>query len=104
AFFTLTPQIESEKFKSHLEKLGASSELVLKLRSRITALNYEIEKDAHLGSGFTVGHSYFCPNGNTNLDEQWYLSVINDDIAPLVREYWFDQRDKATQLVEELKR
>ena len=34
-----------------------------------------------------MGHSYFCASNGTKLNEEWYRTVIDTDIAPLVREY-----------------
>ena len=46
-----------------------------------------------LGPGFEVGHSFFCPPADSteSLDwEAWYRFVVEWEIGPLLREYWFD--------------
>ena len=54
-------------------------------------------------SGFEIGHSFFCPQKTEDeFGLDWYRSVIRSEIAPLLREYWFDDTDKAEQLIEEL--
>ena len=29
-------------------------------------------------------------------DDEWYMHIINHEIAPMIEEYWFDKEDKAT--------
>jgi hypothetical protein len=36
------------------------------------------------------------------LDKSWYRHVIDVEVKPLLREYWFDDRAKADQWVAEL--
>ena len=57
------------------------------------ALNKSIRDDKrNLGPGFEIGHSYFVPSGeDENLDDSWFRAVIRTEIAPLLKEYWFDQ-------------
>lgn len=58
----------------------------------MTSLNDAIAKDAkNLGGGFCIGHSFFCdiPKDRPP-DHEWYRSVVETEIAPLLREYWFD--------------
>ena len=61
------------------------------------ALNAKIEGDlANLGPGFCIGHSFFVPNGaDVTLDDDWYREIIESEIAPLLREYWFDNPSEA---------
>ena len=54
--------------------------------------NMEITKDSSLGSGFCIGHSYFC--GQTECTDEWMQSVIEYDILPMLEEYWFDENTK----------
>ena len=57
----------------------------------------------NLGPSFMIGHSFFCPQETEQeLDVDWYRSVIKSEIAPLVREYWFDATDKAEELIARL--
>ena len=102
-FFTLAPQLDSPLFSERLLQAGANDELVAKIRKRIGDLNRLIcEQKRDLGPGFQVGHSYFCPAIEQVVDESWYQSVIADEVAPLIEEYWFDDPDKAAAIVEEL--
>lgn len=103
AFFKLQPQFESEKFELLIKRAGGSKELVDKVRSKIKQLNQIIsEQKRDLGAGFEVGHSYFCPTSKISSDLAWYNSVIENEIMPLIEEYWFDDPDKVESLVSEL--
>ena len=97
AFHTLQPQFGSAKFQSFLETRGASRTLVDLVVSRMTALNSEISEDkVRLGPGYQIGHSFFVPIDSAQaLDMDWYRRVIQYEIAPLLREYWFDQSEAA---------
>jgi hypothetical protein len=66
-------------------------------------LNRKIVEDANLGEGFAIGHSYFChapEGGQANLD--WYRRIVRTELAPLLREYWFDDRERAREETERL--
>lgn len=100
-FFELEPAFETEAFKNHLIEQGASEELINKIKTKIGSINLEIVKDVNLGKGFRIGHSYFCNFINSG---KWYEDVIKYEIQPLIREYWFDEEEKAKNYVEELLR
>ena len=103
AFFTLSPQFESDKFQSAITENGGSLDLVKKIRNRIGALNQVITNERRdLGPGFQIGHSYFCPTGPITSDDAWYTNVINTEIKPLIEEYWFDSPEKVDTLTAQL--
>ncbi len=103
AFFNLPPQLESSKFESVITQAGGSANLVKKIRERIGGLNQVIGNERRdLGPGFQIGHSYFCPVDQIKSDSEWYLSVINTEIKPLIEEYWFDSPDKVDTLLAQL--
>ena len=52
-----------------------------------------------LGSGFCIGHSFFCPTNSKDLGEEWYEEIINNQIVPLIEEYYFDK----PEIIEEIK-
>lgn len=101
AFFDLEPAIESDKFRAHLEERGINAAVASRVVRRIGDLNRKISGDStNLGPGFRIGHSYFCggPLGGQS-DEAWYDRIIRTEIAPLVREYWFDDPEEARKVV-----
>lgn len=97
AFVSLAPNLTSPHFDRHLEVLGVGDEVRRTLRARVGELNDEIVGDAvNLGPGFAIGHSFFCagPSAGEH-DRDWYRRVVRTELAPLLREYWFDAPDKA---------
>lgn len=51
---------------------------------------------------FAIGHSFLSqPVGNA--DEAWLYSVVEDEIIPLLNEYWFDEPVKAEQWADKLR-
>ena len=105
-FFDLEPQFECDAFRANLQNGGAPTSVVDRIVERMTALNRAISKDdKNLSRGFEVGHSYFCPPtlASATFDwEAWYRSVVECEIAPLLREYWFDDMARARKQVERL--
>jgi 5-methylcytosine-specific restriction protein B len=67
----------------------------------VKKLNYDIEKDDSLGEGFCIGHSYFCEQKNCT--EEWLSAVIEYDLIPMIKEYWFDDKAKAQMWAEKLR-
>ena len=78
--------------------------ILKKIVKKLTALNNTISEDKkYLGKGFTIGHSYFCPDGDTaRPNKNWYRKIIEFEIKPLLKEYWFDNLDKASEEVDNL--
>lgn len=104
AFVDLSPKLSSLKFREHLAARGVSKGMVDALLAKFKPLNEEIVSDViNLGPGFAIGHSYFCDGPFNDEDESdWYNRVIRTEIAPLLREYWFDAPAKADQWREQL--
>ena len=104
AFVTLQPKYEGPHLRNWLLKRSMSEELVNLIISRMTDLNNEIREDPLLGENYQVGHSYFCPKGNsfTELDQDWYEGVVKTEVAPLLKEYWFDNPQKADEAIKHL--
>jgi hypothetical protein len=92
------------EFQSFLEGVGVEVDLIDLIRSRMGKLNELIRSEkTGLGPGFEIGHSFFCPQETEeSLDVDWYRSVIREEIAPLLKEYWFDDPDKAEDLTAQL--
>ncbi|NIQ13084.1 MAG: EVE domain-containing protein, partial [Candidatus Dadabacteria bacterium] len=57
-FIKLLPNF-NDNFKDYLSEY-LDPKLISDIISRINELNNTIESDKNLGSGFCVGHSYFC--------------------------------------------
>ena len=98
-FIEIEPAFNTASFKKHLSESGIHSEVVEKIISRLAYLNDKIASDSNLGRGFRLGHSYFC---NPSTDENWYQSVVQYEINPLIEEYWFDNEEKAQEYMDYL--
>ena len=94
-FIDLKPQFDSEKFHAHLRGNGISDGLIHRIQQRLGDLNQEIGGDqANLGSGFCIGHSFFCSERDELPEEDWYRLIIETEVLPLLAEYWFDSPDR----------
>jgi hypothetical protein len=99
SFIELHPEFESPAFEAYLTSHGVSTQLTKKIIDRLSDLNESISKDAKdLGPGYRIGHSFFCP-GNTKhkYDDSWYRKVVEYEVLPLLREYWFDKETKVDE-------
>ena len=102
-FVDMEPRFTDDTFRSTLEERGASDTLIDRIVDRLGELNQTIAGDtANLGPGFRVGHSYFCPGEGVDPDADWYERVVRREVGPLLREYWFDDRERAEDLIETL--
>ena len=97
SFFEMKPAFDSPGFKDYIAK---KHDLQLNnLVKAITELNKVIANDASLGTGFCIGHSYLCDlEGSYNLE-----SIVEYDIIPMLREYWFDNDDCFNSEVQKLR-
>lgn len=99
AFVALKPCFNSS-FVSHLKTNKAPEKTIVKIISKIERLNTAIKEDRNLGLGFQVGHSYFTSVGPVaDVDFQ---SIVESEIVPLLKEYWFDDEPKVLRLIEDL--
>ncbi len=111
----------TRNFKNFLVRNGVSQGLVDHIVQCMCSLNQRIRDDRELGAGFEIGHSYFVPQGGGSGDDQgagegeeaaatprpayndaWYNTIIDTQIAPLLREYFFDSPTRAG--IDELRR
>ena len=96
----IEPAFNKPQFKNDLENKNIDKDLINKIIEKFTKLNETIKNDKTLGKGYTIGHSYFCNRKNLNKED--YEDIINYEIAPTLREYWFDNEDKAEKEIKEL--
>lgn len=97
SFFEMKPGFETEAFNNHISIWASTS--LRKLITAIIDLNKVIADDDSLGSGFCIGHSYLC-----NFDNGYDLeSIVEYDIIPMLREYWFDNDERYHQEAQKLR-
>ena len=102
-FVDVKPAFSHPGFEELLKTNEVPDPLIKKIRERMEDLNNTIAGDDNLRKWFTVGHSYFCTPVRQP-DIEWYKQVIMNEIGPLLREYWFDDEDKAEENIKKLLR
>ncbi|MDE2652402.1 MAG: DUF3427 domain-containing protein [Gemmatimonadota bacterium] len=106
AFETLEPAYGTDHgrkaFTDYLTSKGADAALPRLICERMGTLNKMIRDDRELGRGFEVGHSYFVPDDGDKPSEDWYRHIVDTQIAPLLREYWFDSPEIVEEAVDGL--
>lgn len=105
SFYEVEPAFGKPKFKVYLEKYIHTAAVVDKVINRFKELNTKIadEDNSGLGRGFCIGHSYFCvPPVASQDDESWYKAIIKYEVAPLLDEYWWDDKAKAEDCIKDL--
>ncbi|MHC4143592.1 MAG: AAA family ATPase [Planctomycetota bacterium] len=103
-FVDLLPGFHTDEFRGFLIEQGAEPALVDRIVNRLGQLNKKISEDkTNLGPGFCVGHSFFCAiPDDTAPNNAWYERIVRTEIAPLLKEYWFDNPSQAESLVRDL--
>ncbi|SDY39195.1 McrB family protein [Hymenobacter psychrophilus] len=95
AFVRLQPEF-GEPLRALLAAHGVPAALISQLITRLTALNQTIADDPELGPDFCVGHSYFCqPPTHPTEAPEWLRLILQQEIGPLLDDYWLDQPAKA---------
>ena len=97
SFFEMKPGFNSPAFEEEMRK--KMEPRLNSLVKAIVELNKVIENDDSLGSGFCIGHSYLC-----NLGYHYELeNIVEYDIIPMLREYWFDNDERFNQEAQKLR-
>lgn len=105
SFFEIEPAFGNDKFKTHLQTFLSNDKVIKAVIDRMTELNGKIADadNSGLGKGFCIGHSYFCIKPvDGQSDEEWYKTIINYEILPLLEEYWWDDKNKVDDCKNEL--
>lgn len=100
SFFDMEPGFLTDGFKQYQGSLH--DETFDKVINAIVNLNNVIANDDSLGSGFCIGHSYFC--NQETISKEWLRNVVNYDIAPMLKEYWFDDPQKSKTQIDIIKK
>ncbi|MFU8806787.1 MAG: AAA family ATPase, partial [Bradymonadaceae bacterium] len=98
-FVDISPALQSRRFAAYLAGRHVPTQVIELIQTRIGRLNRTIAQDIRqLGPGFCIGHSFFCPAlDEPDLSEAWYRRVIEYEIGPLLKEYYFDDPERAEQ-------
>lgn len=90
AFFEMQPGFENDGFRAY--RMALQSDRFNRLIQCVENLNNVIAADESLGEGFRIGHSYFC--NLKEADEQTLSNIVEFELIPLLKEYWFDEPTK----------
>lgn len=102
AFFDLRPGFDSDGFVSYRD--GLASPKLNNLLACVVRLNEDIAADDTLGEGFCIGHSYFCNMRPEDVNDTKLSAIVEYELVPLLREYWFDEPGKVREWSEALRR
>lgn len=100
SFYEMSPGFETLGFKKYQEAID--NEKFDKVINAIVSLNQDIVADDSLGPGFCIGHSYFCTSSLNDMDDLCLENIVEYDIKPMLREYWFDNDTKYKMEVDKL--
>ena len=98
-FFDMKPAFDSNGFKEYQHKLD--SKKFNRLIDCVAQLNITISDDDSLGEGFCIGHSYFCDI--EEIKENTLTDIVEFEIIPLLKEYWFDEPSKVKEWSDRLR-
>ena len=101
AFFDIKPGFETPGFREY--RMALDNEKFNKLISCVENLNGVIASDESLGEGFCIGHSYFCNLQPDTINDDWLYGVVEYELIPLLKEYWFDEPMKVKDWSENLR-
>jgi 5-methylcytosine-specific restriction protein B len=106
AFAELVPGFDTDEFRQYMLDAGGELDFVNELIIRMDEVNAKITADTtNLGRGYCIGHSFFCSVSEGEAPGwSWYRQIISTEIAPLLREYYFDDEKQASALVDGLLR
>ena len=100
AFVELRPAFDSDGFRAYASTLGSTR--FKKLIRVVVQLNEAIVADESLGDGFRIGHSYFCNMDADTCTDAALDSIVEYELIPMLKEYWFDESDKVEEWARKL--
>ena len=109
AFADLEPNINEKWVKYMQARHNLSPAFARKIRAAMTDLNGEIRDDKETGPQYVIGHSYVTPDDEefrfegSGSERKWFADIVDSKIAPLLREYWYQDENRAEKKAAELK-
>jgi 5-methylcytosine-specific restriction protein B len=96
AFVTMQPQFGGA-LQELLHAARVPGPLAAHVAERMAELNQAIADDPDLGPDFALGHSYFCaPPAAPAEAAAWLRLIFEQEIGPLLADYWREQPATAT--------
>ena len=102
AFVELSPAFDSEGFRAY--RAGLVNPRFEALVREVESLNRVIAEDESLGEGFCIGHSYFCNMEADSCTDAALDSIVDYELIPMLKEYWFDEPGKVREWSDRLRR
>ncbi len=89
AFYEMRPGFETEGFREY--RMALENDKFNNLIHCVESLNAVISADDALGEGFCIGHSYFCNLTAETITDRKLYGIVEYELIPLLKEYWFDE-------------
>ena len=102
AFVELGPAFDSDGFRDYCA--GLDNPKFEALVREVESLNRAITEDESLGEGFCIGHSYFCNMKRETCTDAALASIVEYELIPMLKEYWFDEPGKVREWSDRLRR
>ena len=102
SIFHLRPGFDSKGFIAYRDSLGNPK--LNNLLACTVKLNAAISDDDTLGDGFCIGHSYFCGMKAADVTDAKLSAIVEYELAPMLREYWFDEPSKVREWTDALRK
>ena len=102
AFVELSPAFDSDGFSAYRD--GLDNQRFKDLVDKVKSLNRAIAEDESLGEGFCIGHSYFCNMDADTCTDAALASIVEYELIPMLKEYWFDEPGKVREWSDRLRR
>ena len=102
AFVELCPAFDSDGFREYCS--GLDNPRFEALVHEVESLNRAIADDESLGEGFCIGHSYFCNMEADSCTDAALASIVDYELIPMLKEYWFDEPGKVREWTDRLHR
>ena len=102
AFVELSPAFDSDGFREYCA--GLDNPRFEALVREVESLNRAIAEDESLGEGFCIGHSYFCNMEADSCTDAALASIVDYELIPMLKEYWFDEPGKVREWSDRLRR
>ena len=99
AFYEMKPGFNTEGFRNY--RTGLNNAKFDNLIQFVEQVNAAIAGDESLGEGFCIGHSYFC--NLTEVNHQALSAIVEYELIPLLKEYWFDEPVKVKNWADSLR-
>lgn len=107
AFLDLGPEL-GEPWRRWCRRMGAPEPTLDLIAARVGELNDAIAGHRSLGRQYRVGHSFVTPAASPGHTAEawarWFDEVVEREIGPLLREYWYDDGPAAEERLARLRR